>query len=406
MNTLKQITFILLVLLMGYACKDQDKMYREYAEDGEITYPCKAREVVVYAGKERVKICWTNIDPSVTGAKIYWNNYEDSVVVDIAKGTALIERIIDLPEGEYSFIIITYDAQGNASIPVEVYGRSIGDKFISRLLPRGITGMSLIGGVLSIEWDAAEESEMYSELVYTGAGNQEKTIRADASAPVTTIPDYVFFNSLRYNTVHGSETLSFDFFSTDFKLIEWDQIKSLCVKEIPKIGWVRHPLASDILGEHFDLPQFVFEKAWDGIIGADENIFLSTYVTIPWTGTIDLGKTVTISRMKLYHRRGYEYNSAQDFTLKVFECWGSNVANPGDDLEGGDWVLLAKCGPAPQKDVQDLRANGDEFHFTVTEDCNPDVPVRYFRFRLFESWAPGNPDWIGIPEMTLYGVEL
>ena len=290
----KNYLFVLAIAAALFAgCKEQDELFRKYTvEDGK-TYPGKASDVKVYSGKERVQICWDNTDPTVTHAFIFWNNYQDSLLVNIPEGTEKIEQWVNVPEGQYSFYIKTYDAKGNVSVPAEVFGRSIGSNYISSLTPRGIDFVTSTGGTnLTVQWFEADEEALYTDLIYTAvteAGNVEKTIRIDPSEPVTVIDDYLLSRTFRYNTVYKPNKQTLDDFPTDFKVVTSYRIATLLDKSAGSvIGY------SSVL----DDPSCLAENIYDGIY--DGSTYASDVVPAPHWITIDIGSEVTILSLALW----------------------------------------------------------------------------------------------------------
>src|SRR5690606_24549100 len=91
-------------------------------------------------GLNRVKISWPKgPDPSVVKARIFWNVFADSTEIPIEPSMDTVSCMIDnLPEGNYSFVIVTYDKAGNRSVPLEVFGNTYGEKYQARLLDRPV----------------------------------------------------------------------------------------------------------------------------------------------------------------------------------------------------------------------------------------------------------------------------
>ncbi|MDR3184330.1 MAG: discoidin domain-containing protein [Prevotellaceae bacterium] len=204
----KSIIFGSLLILLSafFACKQQDEMYSQYVVEGGRVYPHRAENAIAAPGVGCVDISWPNTTRTVTAACIYWNSGRDtSVCVDIAAQTDTVRRSIELPEGLYSFIIKTFDKDGNTSVPVEIIGRSLGDNYLSGMLDRMTTGYKTRGGAhLVIEWGAADISNgaVYCNVVYTATDNSEKTVRAPAGESSTTIEDHKPGTAFRYNTVY------------------------------------------------------------------------------------------------------------------------------------------------------------------------------------------------------------
>ena len=139
---MKRTFFYLTVLFISLwafnGCKKMDSTYKQFIVPGGITYAGKANSALAYAGRHRVKISWLRgADPNIAKARIFWNNYKDSIEVNITPTKDTNSVIIaNLPEKTYSFVIKTYDAKENSSIPVEIIGGSYGDRYQAQLLNR------------------------------------------------------------------------------------------------------------------------------------------------------------------------------------------------------------------------------------------------------------------------------
>ncbi|MDR1170995.1 MAG: DUF4998 domain-containing protein [Bacteroidales bacterium] len=172
------------------SCKDMNDVHQEYVRTG--IYPAKAVDVVSVPGKNRIKIAWAaGADKSLTGARIFWQNYTESYETDILPNMDSVRCIIGpLAEGNYSFIIHTYDDKGNRSVPVEVNGRVYGDQYISTLLPRDIASLNSAGNTYRIDWQPASDTTMlHTTVTYTDHGNAahpvERSLRVSNDAMQT-----------------------------------------------------------------------------------------------------------------------------------------------------------------------------------------------------------------------------
>jgi hypothetical protein len=157
----------------GYlsSCYDMESSYKDYVVPNGIVYPQKADSLKVYPGKNRVLLEWLRgIDPRVVSATVYWNNYTDSVVVDVTVYQDTVRYIIDnLNEYTYTFYIKTRDAAGNVSIQTEATGEAYGDIYLSSLVNRPTNKIYLENGLLTVDWNnnLLQEDEIGCELEYT-----------------------------------------------------------------------------------------------------------------------------------------------------------------------------------------------------------------------------------------------
>jgi hypothetical protein len=187
----RYLIFITSIAVCFTGCRDQDDIYRKYVTEGGIVYPAKADNAMAKPGLESVEISWPNTSAAVTSATIYWNDYADSVSVNIAPGTDTVRQIINIAEGIYSFYIRTYDKNGNVSVPVEIIGRSLGDTYLATLGNRAITGYKMTGSSsLTVIWDAPIENTLYTVLTYTATNGSKKSVNVENSETETVLADY------------------------------------------------------------------------------------------------------------------------------------------------------------------------------------------------------------------------
>lgn len=167
-------------LIFAYGCKEQDELSRKYAVEGGISYPGKALNVKACPGRECVEISWLNTDPAVTNAKIFWNNYHDSLLVNIPAKTDMVVQIVNVPEGDYSFFIKTCDAKGNVSVPVEVFGRALGERYEQSLSNRILKNAVYVDEKIVIDWSIFDD-EIGAQLEYTDSEGEKQTIPLEPS---------------------------------------------------------------------------------------------------------------------------------------------------------------------------------------------------------------------------------
>lgn len=202
------------------ACKEMDSTYKEFIVPGGLSYLGKATSPIVYGGHNRVKISWLRgADPNVIKARVFWNNYTDSVEINIPLTKDTISVIIDnLPEKPYTFEIRTYDEKGNFSIPVEVLGESFGEKYQAQLLNRPVNSTSEIGKSIRIAWGSADISNgaVASEIKYTDTTGMLRTLKVATDVNIYDILDYKKGNPYQYRSVFVPGGLAIDTFYTSF----------------------------------------------------------------------------------------------------------------------------------------------------------------------------------------------
>jgi hypothetical protein len=220
----KRIIFYLAVLgivtAAFTACQEMDSTYKDLIVPGGIIYPGKPVSTIALSGRNRVKIAWLRgSDPSVVKARIFWNNYTDSVEVDIPAGENAISYILeDLPENTYSFFIRTYDTAGHVSVPVEVIGTAYGEHYQASLVDRPINLCSISEQrAITIEWGTVDTTSVYAtEVRYTDTAGKEQVRRTLSKEATLVLPDIKQGTAFKYRTVYVPDSAAIDTFYTGF----------------------------------------------------------------------------------------------------------------------------------------------------------------------------------------------
>lgn len=217
-------SFIMLSVLLGIvSCKDMDSTYKEYIIPNGRVYPGVAKEPVVYAGKNRVQLQWLKgKDPTTIGATVYWNNYTSSIKVDYVDSENDTIRCIipDLDENSYSFIIRSFNKNGDVSVPAEVIGWVRGENYQSIITNRDLDDASLEGGDLVVAWGLADlyNGAIATEIEYTNVDNEKTTAwtSIETSADTVAYGRYKIGSEFKYRTAFTSDSLVIDTFYTDW----------------------------------------------------------------------------------------------------------------------------------------------------------------------------------------------
>lgn len=121
------------------SCSDQDDIYREFVKEGGYVYPAKAMNPIAVVGFHKVTVTWDiPKDPAVKRARIFWDNYIDSVDVDysVFTGNSAVAVIENLRDRSYTFDIVNYDGKGNRSLPSEFSAVPYGDNWLKARMER------------------------------------------------------------------------------------------------------------------------------------------------------------------------------------------------------------------------------------------------------------------------------
>ena len=147
---MKKIIYSLLFLsaLFLWGCDSQDDTYRQFIVPGGYNYPAKAQHVETRSGYLKVELSWAkSLDPAVKYAKLYWDNYRDSLDVDYSKAKdGRIKVVVDkLEDRSYTFNIVNFDQSRNRSLPYEVTVAPYGDGWLSTHAERRVATAEMEG---------------------------------------------------------------------------------------------------------------------------------------------------------------------------------------------------------------------------------------------------------------------
>ncbi len=217
------LTVLALAAVIFSACTKSDE-YKKFTQGGEISYTGKLDSINIKSGNNRVFIQGLFLaDPKVTLCKIFWNNKADSVVIPVKKkyATDTLKYFVEkVTEGVQNFVIYTYDAAGNKSIPVYKTGRSYGARYQASLFNRPIeSAFTDASGATKITWLGMDRltGVFATEIEYTALSNVVKKIRTKIDDNTTSIADIKPGTGIRYRTLFLPDTISIDTFSTEFQ---------------------------------------------------------------------------------------------------------------------------------------------------------------------------------------------
>jgi len=321
------------IILGFFSCKNQDSVYEEYIVPNGYYYPAKALEATAHPGRERIEISWKNgADPKVVKASISWNNDTESVEINVAPGADIISRMIEpIDENTYSFLIRTYDAKGNASVPVEVMGTVYGEDYERSLMNRSLkSAVYDENGILTISWNAAEDSETGIALEYTDINGNSKTwLVEDPTETITTISDFKAGTPLFCSTMHKPDSLAIDIFSSSrIRLPYSADITNVVLKD------PRFPFA---MGAHIMNDRWYLAANWIANAAAAANGNIDNHETLSarLTFIVAIAGQVPIENGKLYQTVELEAGTYR-FDVWVYRSQLNQpvylVVASGDDL--------------------------------------------------------------------------
>ena len=114
-NNYNYLWIVLISFLVS--CSDMNDLHQPYLDQGEHIYAAKVDAVVVRPGNERIQLDLFYTAQRIKECVIYWNVRQNSLVKELpASGVNGVPVLLeDMPEGTYSFEIVTKDLYGNES---------------------------------------------------------------------------------------------------------------------------------------------------------------------------------------------------------------------------------------------------------------------------------------------------
>lgn len=221
LKTATTFTFLIIVIIFNItACKDMDSTFKEYLEGGEIKYVARVDTLIGYPGKNRVKLVWPiGRDSRVTYVQIFWNNYEDSLRVDINKEQVTDSAFViieGLEEAGHEFTLLTYDDIGNKSVKANVYVEVYGEIYISTLLNRKVRDTEVGNNSICIDFYPASLYVKNTLVEYSTKNNTIKTLLLEAAEQVICLPDYKPNTQIKFFTTYIPEGNGIDEVATVF----------------------------------------------------------------------------------------------------------------------------------------------------------------------------------------------
>ncbi len=215
------ICFVLFIAFTS--CTSMDEYYIDYISDAEKIYPGKADSVKVYPGYERAMVSTQlSSDPKVIKLLIYWNNKQDSSVVQISNSdVGKIKKIIISPleEGNYSFELITFDAKNNSSVTTEGFTRVYGVKYINSLRHRIISESGFNADTVAfIKWvPLSSKTLVGTTIFYLDQEDEQIKIFMPKDENITLLPNYKLGETVFYSSTYIPEETAIDTFYTSTK---------------------------------------------------------------------------------------------------------------------------------------------------------------------------------------------
>lgn len=321
-----KVCFALLMLLAiaSQSCTDMNDLTDKYLDEGEIVYAAKVDSVGVRAGENRIQLDIYVKAQRVENLRVYWNNYEDSVDVEIGGKTGVFPVILDdMPESGYMFQLVSFDKFGNRSLEFEATGSSYGENYKNGLSNRSYTTefirYDMEGDSMVIYWGGTVRGAIGMELQYTDIS--DKTVRMEVPADTSTTTLYELKGNVSYNLRFLPEENAIDTFTTVSK-----SIPIYYESPIDKSSWKIVAFSSASAS-----PEWPATNAIDGDINTPWHTEHNPTAPFPHYFIVDMGEVIDISSFEVY-RRMDDSGGAQP-THQIF--YAESLADPTDSNDMG-----------------------------------------------------------------------
>ncbi|MBZ4190349.1 DUF4998 domain-containing protein [Niabella beijingensis] len=365
-------SFIIGALILS-GCDKYTDVHKEFIKDGELVYAPKPDSVAFIAGHNRMKMrLWMYNGVNVKQLVVLWNSHKDSLVIPVQfkNGKDSIEALItNMTERSYSFDIYAVDNFGHRSLFYNQFGSSYGALYASTLLNRRVKDMMLTDREGTVNWYAAPQGLVFTEVRYTGKDGSLHTTRmpsASFDVAIEVKPGTTF----EHRSLYIPEAEAIDTFTTE---------------------WVTHteafPATFLYSRDQWSVPVVSDETASDG--GGKATLLdgdLSTYwhsqwdpsnAPLPHWAVVDMTSPKKIAYLDVYRRAG-------NTDAKHIQIYLGNSNDP----DAPDWLLIGE-GTYPSTVSDKLTINAA----AVT-------PGRYLKLIVTDSYRI---PFSSIAEVFVYG---
>lgn len=318
-----QIALMLLSLSVVFSCSKMNDKHDFYLEDGEIIYLGRVDSAKILPGKNRFLLRYWITDNRAKELNIYWNQMANSFSTPIPahQPTDSIDVIIgdeanSIPEGSYTFQLISNDGSELESIVFESLGNVYGEQFSLLMSDRYVKSVGYNPDLqeVSVEWGEPSSSrDIGVELTYY-KGDTKNVIKVPTKQLTSkTILDSVNVEKgVTYRTMFLPEPVAIDTFYT--------APVSLTILQNVALG---KPVktSSDLNST------YPGAKAVDGIVSADSRWISSSASGLEHWIEIDLEKEYSLYSFK-FHKHLYNNFLIPNFTFQI--------------NKNGEWVDLVE----------------------------------------------------------------
>ncbi len=333
-KTMNNRIFILLgcvAAIAAAACSSQDDIYKEWVVVGGYDYPAKALNLNYTKGYQRLIVNWERpMDPAVKTARLYWNNYVDSVVIDYAdypSDSVSVQIGFDEPleDRSYTFYVVNLDDNGNRSLESELIATPYGDSWLTSRSERSVYSAKMDGSDAKIVMSRSTDEMISTKFRYKNNRNDwvelEQTLQPGETE--ITFPNALQGKKFQY----ASAFCASDCIDTVWR--SWQSSASGISYQLSGRRWTVTATSGQVSGENTQ------EKVFDGIYSmagswysavsdASKNVFPKILAVD--TGTSS-GNEYAFTEFEIYqHSSQPTMRYVRDLTIYV----GSSAFDPNE----------------------------------------------------------------------------
>lgn len=318
------IAFLVLLAIAMQSCSDMNELTDKYLDEGEIAYAAKVDSVGVLAGENRMQLDLYVKAQRIEKVRVYWNNYEDSLDVEIGGKTGVFPVMLeDMPESGYLFQLVSFDKFGNKSLEYEATGSSYGDNYKNGLSNRSYTSeftrYDMEGDSMVIHWGGTVRGAIAMELQYTDTS--DKIINMEVPADATTTTLHRLKGNVSYHLRFIPEENAIDTFTTAPR-----SIPVYYERRLNKSGWKIVGFSSASAS-----PDWPATNAIDGDINTPWHTEHNPTAPFPHYFIVDMRETVDISSFEVYRRM--DDSAGAQPTHQIF--YAESLTDPADSKDAG-----------------------------------------------------------------------
>lgn len=317
-------TLLAFLAIATWSCTKMTDLTDKYLDEGEIIYAAKVDSVGILAGENRLQLNLYVKSQRIDKVRIYWNNYEDSLDVDIQGKTGVFPVLLDnMPESGYLFQLVSFDKFGNKSLEYEATESSYGENYKNGLSNRSyiteFTRYDMEGDSMVIYWGGIVRGAIAMELQYTDTSGESVRMEVPADATTTTLHNLK--GNVSYKLRFIPEVEAIDTFTTASK-----SIPVYYERPINKSGWKIVGFSSASAS-----PEWPATNAIDGDINTPWHTEHNPTAPFPHYFIVDMGETIDISSFEVYRRM--DDSAGAQPTHQLF--YAESLTDPTDSKDAG-----------------------------------------------------------------------